>query len=430
MASVTTEQTMQVYNVSNNSSLAGNYSAVDGGEGGGGSMLTASVDAWTAFFAAMYTLICLAGLIGNALVIFVVLRYTKMKTVTNMYILNLAVADLCFLVGLPFLIVTLLLRSWVFGNLACKMFYIATSINWFTSVFTLAVMSADRYVAICHAIWSIKYRTPLVSRVVCVAVWCVSLLVMLPIMLYATTVHGANGKASCTIIWPGGQPIPADIAFIWYGLLLGFAIPVALIIVFYTLVVVRLRSVGPKKKSKEKKKSHRKVTKMVLTIIAVYVVCWLPYWIFQVTLTFGSDEMPPWAFKLFQIITMMSYANSMLNPLLYAFLSENFRKAFEQAFHCAASVDANSALQHEHSVFPRNKTTISTAAATCTQITRHVADDDDEEEDDDDHGLAAEEEELEIMTTNTTATSCDHSTSTTKFIVAADQSITPPPAPV
>ena len=385
-----------------------------------------SVSAETAFFAAMYTLICLAGLIGNGLVIFVVLRYTKMKTVTNMYILNLAVADLCFLIGLPFLIVTLVLENWVFGTFVCKLFYIATSINWFTSVFTLTVMSADRYMAVCHAIQSMRYRTPLISRVVCVAVWTVSLLVMLPIMLYATTVTTRAGKVSCTITWPGGQIISADIAFIWYGMLLGFAIPVALIIVFYALVVIRLQSVGPAKKSKEKKKSHRKVTKMVLTVIAVYVICWLPYWIFQVALTFVA-AMPRWSFKVFQIITMMSYANSMLNPLLYAFLSENFRKAFINAFHCAGPAEVNGTLQAEHSVFPgggRNRTQFTQAAASCAPQTRHA-----------NHvNLPEEEEELEVMTNNTDKTSCDNSTSTTKFIISPNNhensSSTPPPTQV
>ena len=56
----------------------------------------------TITFISLYTLICLVGLVGNGLVIFVVLRYTKMKTVTNMYIFNLAVADLCFLVSTSF----------------------------------------------------------------------------------------------------------------------------------------------------------------------------------------------------------------------------------------------------------------------------------------------------------------------------------------
>jgi NADH:ubiquinone oxidoreductase subunit 2 (subunit N) len=55
-----------------------------------------------------------------------------------------------------------------------------------------------------------------------------------------------------------------------------------LIFVFYFLVIRKLKTVGPKNKSKEKKKSHRKVTKLVLTVIAVYVLCWLPYWITQV----------------------------------------------------------------------------------------------------------------------------------------------------
>lgn len=314
-----------------------------------------SIDPWTVISTTLYAIICVAGLLGNGLVIYVVLRYAKMKTVTNMYILNLAIADLCFIVGLPFLIATAITRNWLFGFAMCKIFYILTSINWFTSVFTLTVMSADRYMAVCHPIKSMRYRTPLLSRVVCICVWTASLLVMLPIVLYATTVEGPPGRVSCTLSWPEGQPISPDKAFIWYALLLGFAIPVALIIVFYALVVLRLKSVGPRQKSREKKKSHRKVTKMVLTVIAVYVICWLPYWVFQVALTFATTDMPFWCVQLFQIITVMSYTNSMLNPVLYAFLSENFRKSFIKAFECASVSEVNAALQTEHSIFPGRK---------------------------------------------------------------------------
>jgi len=52
-------------------------------------------------------------------------------------------------------------------------------------VFTLTVMSADRYLAVCRAIESRRYRTPCYSRAVCVAVWVASLLVMMPIYLYS-----------------------------------------------------------------------------------------------------------------------------------------------------------------------------------------------------------------------------------------------------
>ncbi|ELT94371.1 hypothetical protein CAPTEDRAFT_103054, partial [Capitella teleta] len=301
---------------------------------------------WTFVFAVFYALICIAGLVGNGLVIFVVLRYAKMKTVTNMYILNLAISDLCFLIGLPFLIVTSIVKKWIFGFFLCKIFYILTSINWFTSVFTLIVMSADRYLAVCHPIRSMSYRTPIVSRVVCVCVWLSSMLVMLPIILYTRLIRN-----SCTLVWPQSDSVSGMKAFTWYALLLGFAIPCGLISVFYTLVVMRLRTVGPKNKSKEKKKSHRRVTKMVLTVIAVYIICWLPYWLYQVTLI--SMENPPSYFLLMsQIITVMSYANSMLNPLLYAFFSENFRKTFLKAFSCASPADVNRALQAENSLYP------------------------------------------------------------------------------
>ncbi len=304
-----------------------------------------TVLAWTVTFSGLYFLICVLGIVGNGLVIFVVIRYTKMKTVTNMYILNLAVADLCFLVGLPFLIVTMNMQRWLFGFHMCKLFLVLTSINWFTSVFTLCVMSADRYMAVCHPVRSMQYRTPFTSRIVCVCVWTASLLVMIPIMMYA---KGKDG--SCTIEWPTNQVLSPQTAFIWYTMLLGFAIPVALISVFYALVIARLKTVGPRNKSKEKKRSHRKVTKMILTVIAVYVVCWLPYWVFQVTLTFV--DMPMWHVPVFQGITVLSYANSMINPIVYAFLSDNFRKAFLKAFKCAAPAEVNGALMAEQSVFP------------------------------------------------------------------------------
>lgn len=58
----------------------------------------------------LYGIVCLVGLCGNTLVIYVVLRFSKMQTVTNMYILNLAVADEMFLVGLPFLIATVIFK--------------------------------------------------------------------------------------------------------------------------------------------------------------------------------------------------------------------------------------------------------------------------------------------------------------------------------
>lgn len=316
-----------------------------------------SVSGLTVVLATSYSLICFIGLIGNGLVIYVVLRFAKMKTVTNLYILNLAISDALFLMSLPFLITTSILHYWTFGAAMCKIFFVLVSINLFTGIFTLTALSGDRYLAVCHPVRSSQYRTTTIAFFVCLCLWSISFLVMLPIILYSTAVpHGLGDPTheTCTIVWPEGQLISAGKAFTWYTFLLGFAIPISLISVLYLSVILRLRTVGPAIKSKEKKRTHRKVTRMVLTVIFVYIVCWLPYWVFQVNLTFMKKgfRLPEWRVHLFHFFTVFTNANSMLNPLLYAFLSENFRRSFAKAFKCFGRADMDRSIYTRESSVP------------------------------------------------------------------------------
>lgn len=127
----------------------------------------------------------LVGLSGNALVIYVVLRYAKMKTVTNIYILNLAVADELYVIGLPFLTTQNALSYWPFGSFLCRVVMTADSMNQFTSIFCLTVMSIDRYLAVVHPIRSTRWRHPRVARAVSAAVWAASFVVVLPVVVFS-----------------------------------------------------------------------------------------------------------------------------------------------------------------------------------------------------------------------------------------------------
>lgn len=303
----------------------------------------------------LYGLVGLMGLCGNTLVIYVVLRFSKMKTVTNMYILNLALADEMFLIGLPFLLTTMIYESWPFGGMMCKVYMTMTSINQFTSSLLLTVMSADRYVAVCHPIQSPRYRTAFIAKFICLTAWTLSALLMVPIYMYASILR-TGPYISCNIYWPENAYMNGEMAFTLYAFTLGFAVPLVLILVFYFLVICKLRRVGPKNKSKEKKRTHRKVTYLVLTVVTVYVICWLPYWCAQLWLTF----MPPdsgqntFSFTMMLLTGCLSYANSAVNPILYAFLSDNFKKSFAKAFTCAAGREVNAQLHVENSVFPKS----------------------------------------------------------------------------
>lgn len=89
-------------------------------------------------------------------------------------------------------------------------------------------------------------------------------------------------QMTCNILWSHPNVVDGTVGgltFTLYSLILGFAVPLSLILVFYYLVIKKLQTVGPKHKSKDKKRSHRKVTRLVLTVITVYIFCWSPYWV-------------------------------------------------------------------------------------------------------------------------------------------------------
>lgn len=135
--------------------------------------------------AVIYVTVFVVGLTGNTLAIYVVLRYAGMKTVTNIYILNLAIADELYIIGLPFLAAQNVLSYWPFGSFLCRVVMTADSMNQFTSIFCLTVMSIDRYLAVVHPIRSTNWRHPRVAKVVSAAVWAVSFVVVLPVVIFS-----------------------------------------------------------------------------------------------------------------------------------------------------------------------------------------------------------------------------------------------------
>lgn len=289
---------------------------------------------------------------------------------------------------------------WVFGSAMCKAYMVSTSITQFTSSIFLFIMSADRYIAICHHISSPKYRTPLVSRIVSIIAWCCSALIMLPIMMYANVTEQQSGRFTCAIMWPETEGIIRGLySFTIYSMVLGFIIPLCFIMTFYCMVIKKLRSVAKKtNRPKGKRRSHRKVTKLVLTVITVYILCWLPYWVAQVSLISSPIEtcrkflLISFAFcvlystfdirisqldtrlkvMIFLLVGCLGYSNSAINPILYAYLSDNFKKSFLKAMQCtcATGKDLNAQLKLENSGVGmkklRDRRTSESTQPTCT----------------------------------------------------------------
>lgn len=114
-------------------------------------------------------------------------RYTKMKTATNIYIFNLAVADALVTTTMPFQSTDYLLNSWPFGEVVCKVFISIDYYNMFTSIFTLTMMSVDRYVAVCHPVKALDFRTPVKAKIINILIWVLSSAAGIPAMVLGST---------------------------------------------------------------------------------------------------------------------------------------------------------------------------------------------------------------------------------------------------
>ncbi|XP_034395592.1 somatostatin-like receptor F_48D10.1 isoform X4 [Cyclopterus lumpus] len=224
--------------------------------------VAAALMPFNVFTLVVYISVFIVGLLGNTLVIYVVIRYTKMKTVTNLYILNLALADELYILGIPFLGTNSVLSYWPYGDLFCKVYMTADAMSQFSSTFCLTVMSIDRYLAVVHPIRSVKWRKPQVAKIFNGVVWVVSFLIVLPVTIYSHVQEEVN---ACNITWPEPHKF-CSIVFILYTSILGFFGPLVVICLCYLLIVIKVRSAGVRAGRTKRRKSERKSFQKVLCV--------------------------------------------------------------------------------------------------------------------------------------------------------------------
>lgn len=131
---------------------------------------------------AFFGLIGITGLIGNALVILVVVSNPQMRSNTNIMILNLAIADLCFVIFcVPFTAADYVTPLWPFGRLWCKIVQYLIVVMVHASIYTLVLMSFDRFLAVVYPIACRSMRTERNTRKAITILWFVVVILASPV---------------------------------------------------------------------------------------------------------------------------------------------------------------------------------------------------------------------------------------------------------
>ncbi|XP_015683083.2 neuropeptide FF receptor 2-like [Protobothrops mucrosquamatus] len=295
-----------------------------------------------------YLLIFLLCMIGNGIVCFTILQSKHMHTVTNLFILNLAVSDL--LVGIFCMPTTLLdniITGWPFGSIACKMNGTVQGISVSASVFTLVAIAVDRFRSI---VYPFKPKlTVWIALMLIAIIWVLAIAIMCPsaVMLklmeekhFQVILEEDNQTRPiywCREDWPN-----EDMKKIYTTVLFAniYLAPLSLIVIMYARIGITLFSTvlasgkqGHERHSVYKKKL--KVIKMLIIVALLFILSWLPLW----TLAMLSDyaELDEAQHKLINIYVYpfahwLAFFNSSINPIIYGFFNENFRRGFQAAF--------------------------------------------------------------------------------------------------
>ncbi|CAH1274146.1 MCHR1 [Branchiostoma lanceolatum] len=274
--------------------------------------------------------IFVVGILGNSVVMYVMIRHTKLRTPSDIFIFNLALADELFLIGIPFFAQQFISDEWTFGSAMCKIVYTLDSNNQFASVYILTTMSIDRYLAISHPFRSISFRTRKVAIITNIGVWVASLASISPVLAFARQITYPNGLRVCEISFPEAKDI---YWFTIYQFILAFAIPVVIITFCYANVFRKLKQVVNPAASNAEKKT-KKVAKMVLVVVIVFLVCWLPYYVIALV-NMQMSSGPSYAFLVAYFVSIcLGYANSCINPFIYLSFSAKFRKHAVDTLFC------------------------------------------------------------------------------------------------
>uniref|UniRef100_A0A665TVU4 Apelin receptor 2 n=1 Tax=Echeneis naucrates TaxID=173247 RepID=A0A665TVU4_ECHNA len=294
----------------------------------------------------IYLLAFLIGCLGNGLVPPSVPRPSR--SLTDSLIASLALADLCFLVTLPlWAVYTAMGYHWPFGQPLCQISSFLTALNMYASVFSLSMLSVERYWVLSgrrHSGHHHPQTCPSRALWILGGVWLLAGVLALPGLLLRSTADSGSVLLSCQmdysmLIGAELEEAEKDRAEMWWtaalslkSTLIGFLLPLVILLLCYCSLAKLLNrhfGQGPR----PDRKRQRRLLRVIVTLVMAFFLCWLPLHVNKTLSMLLEFGFVPYSCSLDQIllaahpyVTCLAYLNSCLNPLLYATCDPSFRK--------------------------------------------------------------------------------------------------------
>ncbi|XP_030213509.1 neuropeptide FF receptor 1 like 2 [Gadus morhua] len=306
-----------------------------------------------------YLFIFLLCMVGNILVCLIVLGNRRMRTVTNLFILNLAVSDL--LVGIfciPTTLVDNLITGWPFTNIVCKLSGFVQGMSVSASVFTLVAIAVERFRCIVYPLQ--PKLTLFIAKATIWLIWVLAVAITCPAVLALTVdkvgYHFLVYNDNLNLTYPlymcyenFANPLmkKAYTAVLFTHI---YMVPLAFITVMYGCIGVKLYSTVVSSRAQQEASNHTapclarragrpvisqkkiKVIKMLIVVALLFMLSWLPLWTLMMMTDYAgldSEQLDLLSSYFFPFAHWLAFSNSSVNPIIYGYYNENFKRGFQ-----------------------------------------------------------------------------------------------------
>ncbi|KAL6116536.1 gpr19 [Pungitius sinensis] len=284
----------------------------------------------------VFAVLWLVSILGNALVCLVIHRSRRTQSTTNYFVVSMACADLLMSLGwAPFIVLQVASGRWPLSAAACRAVRYLQHLCPGVQVYVLLSISVDRFYTIVYPL-SFKVSREKAKKMIA-ASWLFDAAFVSPCLFFYGSTSG--GEDHCDFFLPDSW---GSVAYSAVHLLLGFLVPVALIVSFYQRVVRyiwRISSDGHavRRTMNIVPRTKVKTIKMFLVLNSVFFLTWMPFYVAQLWHPRESDGPSRRGLLFFTAIAWISFSSTASKPTMYSVYNANFRRGMRETF-CMSSM--------------------------------------------------------------------------------------------